>query len=210
MIDITYAITVCNELNEITNLVNFLHPRIEKNDEILIQYDEDSVTKEVMDYLTILTQLHTNQIKVIGFPLNADFASYKNNLKNNAKGIFIFQIDADEIPSEYLIENIHDFIEYNKDVDLYFVPRVNTVEGLTDEHIQKWRWNVNEKGWVNFPDYQTRIYRRTSEIHWINKVHERIVGFNTMTVLPSEEDYCLYHHKQIQRQEKQNAYYETL
>jgi esterase/lipase len=210
MIDITYAITVCNELNEITNLVNFLHPRIEKNDEILIQYDEDSVTKGVMDYLTILTQLHTNQIKVIGFPLNGDFASYKNNLKNNAKGIFIFQIDADEIPSEYLIENIHDFIEYNKDVDLYFVPRVNTVEGLTDEHIQKWRWNVNEKGWVNFPDYQTRIYRRTSEIHWINKVHERIVGFNTMTVLPSEEDYCLYHHKQIQRQEKQNAYYETL
>jgi esterase/lipase len=210
MIDITYAITVCNELKEITNLVNFLHPRIEKNDEILIQYDEDSVTKEVMDYLTILTQLHTNQIKVIGFPLNGDFASYKNNLKNNAKGIFIFQIDADEIPSEYLIENIHDFIEYNKDVDLYFVPRVNTVEGLTDEHIQKWRWNVNEKGWVNFPDYQTRIYRRTSEIHWINKVHERIVGFNTMTVLPSEEDYCLYHHKQIQRQEKQNAYYETL
>jgi esterase/lipase len=210
MIDITYAITVCNELNEITNLVNFLHPRIEKNDEILIQYDEDSVTKGVMDYLTILTQLHTNQIKVIGFPLNGDFASYKNNLKNNAKGIFIFQIDADEIPSEYLIENIHDFIEYNKDVDLYFVPRVNTVEGLTDEHIQKWRWNVNEKGWVNFPDYQTRIYRRTSEIHWINKVHERIVGFNTMTVLPSEEDYCLYHHKEIQRQEKQNAYYETL
>jgi esterase/lipase len=210
MIDITYAITVCNELNEITNLVNFLHPRIEKNDEILIQYDKDSVTKEVMDYLTILTQLHTNQIKVIGFPLNGDFASYKNNLKNNAKGIFIFQIDADEIPSEYLIENIHDFIEYNRDVDLYFVPRVNTVEGLTDEHIQKWRWNVNEKGWVNFPDYQTRIYRRTSEIHWINKVHERIVGFNTMTVLPSEEDYCLYHHKQIHRQEKQNAYYETL
>jgi hypothetical protein len=100
MIDITYAITVCNELNEITSLVNFLHPRIQKNDEILIQYDEGNVTKEVMDYLNILTQLHTNQIKVIGFPLNGDFASYKNNLKDNAKGIFIFQIDADEIPSE--------------------------------------------------------------------------------------------------------------
>jgi esterase/lipase len=210
MINITYAITVCNELNEITNLINFLHPRIKSDDEILIQYDEDSVSKEVLDYLKIISQLHKNEIKVIGFPLNGDFASYKNNLKDNSKGIFIFQIDADEIPSEYLMENIHSFLEYNKDVDLYFVPRVNTVEGLTDEHIQKWRWNVNEKGWVNFPDYQTRIYRRTSEIHWVNKVHERIVGFNTMTVLPSEEDYCLYHHKEIQRQEKQNAYYETL
>ena len=210
MIDITYAITVCNELNEITNLINFLHPRIEKNDEILIQYDEGNVTKEVLDYLKIISQIHPNEIKVIGFPLNGDFASYKNNLKDNAKGIFIFQIDADEIPSEYLIENIHQFLEYNKDVDLYFVPRVNTVEGLTDKHIQKWGWKVNEQGWVNWPDYQTRIYRRTSEIHWVNKVHERIVGFNTMTVLPQEEDYCLYHHKQIQRQEKQNAYYDTL
>lgn len=210
MINITYAITVCNELNEITNLINFLHPKIQKDDEILIQYDEDGVTKEVMDYLKIISQIHPNEIKVIGFPLNKDFASYKNNLKNNAKGIFIFQIDADEIPSESLIENIHDFLEYNKDVDLYFVPRINTVEGLTEEHIQKWGWNVNEKGWINWPDFQTRIYRRTSEIHWVNKVHERIVGFNTMTVLPAEEEYALYHPKDIERQERQNALYETI
>jgi hypothetical protein len=210
MINITYAITVCNELNEITNLINFLHPKIQKDDEILIQYDEDGVTKEVMDYLKIISQIHPNEIKIIGFPLNKDFASYKNNLKDNAKGIFIFQIDADEIPSESLIENIHDFLEANKEVDLFFVPRVNTVEGLTDEHIQRWGWNVNERGWVNFPDYQTRIYRRTSEIHWQGKVHERIVGFNTMTVLPAEEEYVLYHPKNIERQERQNALYETI
>lgn len=210
MINITYAITVCNELNEITNLINFLHPKIQKDDEILIQYDEDGVTKEVMDYLKIISQIHPNEIKIIGFPLNKDFASYKNNLKDNAKGIFIFQIDADEIPSESLIENIHDFLEANKEVDLFFVPRVNTVEGLTDEHIQRWGWNVNERGWVNFPDYQTRIYRRTSEIHWQGKVHERIVGFNTMTVLPAEEEYVLYHPKDIERQERQNALYETI
>ena len=210
MINITYAITVCNELTEITNLINFLHPKIQKDDEILIQYDEDGVTKEVMDYLKIISQIHPNEIKIIGFPLNKDFASYKNNLKDNAKGIFIFQIDADEIPSESLIENIHDFLEANKEVDLFFVPRVNTVEGLTDKHIQRWRWNVNERGWVNFPDYQTRIYRRTSEIHWQGNVHERIVGFNTMTVLPAEEEYVLYHPKDIERQERQNALYETI
>ena len=210
MINITYAITVCNELVELTNLLNFLQPRIQKDDEILIQYDTDSVTKEVKDYVTILSQLHQSQIRVISFPLNGDFASFKNNLKDNANGIFIFQIDADEIPSEYLVANLRDFLEYNKDVDLFFVPRVNTVEGLTQEHIQKWRWNVNEQGWVNFPDYQTRIYRRTSEIHWVNKVHERIVGFNTMSVLPSEEEYCLYHPKDIKRQEKQNAFYDTI
>lgn len=210
MINITYAVTVCNELEEITKLINFLHPRIHKEDEILIQYDEDSATEAVRRYLLIISQLHNTNIKVISYPLNNDFAAFKNNLKNHANGIFIFQIDADEIPSEYLVENLSEFIEYNKDVDLFFVPRINTVEGLTPKHIKKWKWNVNEKGWVNFPDYQTRLYRRTSEIEWVGNVHERIVGYNTLSVLPMEEEYCLYHHKQIERQEKQNAYYDTL
>ena len=210
MINITYAITVCNELDEITKLVDFLKDKIEKDDEILIQYDEDSATEPIINYLKIISQLHNSNIKEISFPLNGDFASYKNNLKNHANGMFIFQIDADELPSEHLIANIHDFLEYNKDVDLFFIPRVNTVSGLTKEHIKKWGWKVNESGWVNFPDYQTRLYRRTSEIEWQGKVHERIVGYNTLSVLPMEEQYCLYHHKQIDRQEKQNAYYDTI
>jgi hypothetical protein len=210
MINITYAITVCNELEEITKLVDFLKDRIKKDDEILIQYDETSVTDAIKNYLTILSQLHTDTIKVIGYPLNNDFASFKNNIKNNANGIFIFQIDADEIPSEYLVENLSEFIEFNKDVDLFFVPRINTVEGLTQKHIKKWKWNVNDNGWVNFPDYQTRIYRRTSEIQWVGNVHERIIGYNTLSILPSEEQYCLYHPKKIERQEKQNAYYDTI
>jgi hypothetical protein len=210
MINITYAVTVCNELEEITKLINFLHPRIKSDDEILIQYDEDSTTDAVKQYLLIISQLHNTNIRVISYPLNNDFASFKNNLKDNANGIFIFQIDADEIPSEYLIENLHDLLEYNKDVDLFFVPRINTVSGLTPKHIKKWGWNVSDKGWVNFPDYQTRLYRRTSEIEWDGKVHERIKGYNTLSVLPAEEDYCLYHPKEIERQEKQNAYYDTL
>jgi hypothetical protein len=209
-INVTYAITVCNEHEEIMKLVNFLHPRIKKDDEILIQYDEDSVTQQVKDYLNVIQQIHSSNVKVIGFPLNNDFASYKNNLKNHAKGIFIFQIDADEIPSDYMVENLSDFLLANNDVDLFFVPRINTVEGLTQEHIKKWGWQVNEKGWVNFPDYQTRLYRRTSDIEWKGNVHERIVGYNTLSVLPQEEEFCLYHHKQIERQETQNDYYSTL
>ena len=143
MVNITYAITVCNEINEITKLVNFLHPRIQSDDEILIQYDENGVTDDVMGYLRIIDDLHSN-VKVIGFPLNKDFATFKNNLKTHAKGIFIFQCDADEIPSEYLVANMHDLLEANKDIDLFFVPRVNTVEGLTQEHIKKWRWPISK------------------------------------------------------------------
>jgi hypothetical protein len=209
MVNVTYAVTVCNELVEITRLVNFLHPRIQSEDEILIQYDSGGVTEEVLNYLKIINELHSN-ISIVGFPLDKDFASYKNNLKNHAKGIFIFQIDADEMPSEYLVANMHDLLESNLDIDLFFVPRVNTVEGLTESHIKKWRLNVNENGWVNWPDLQTRLYRRTSEIEWEGKVHERIKGYNTLTLLPLEEEYALYHPKDIERQERQNALYETI
>ena len=209
MINVTYGITVHNELNELIKLLNFLQPRLGEDDEILIQYDESSVTEEVLNYINVLDGLHENH-RVIGFPLEGDFASFKNNLKNHSKGIYIFQIDADEIPNEFLIENIHDLLEANKEVDLFFIPRINIVEGITDEHIKRWGWKVNEKGWINFPDAQTRLYRRTSEIEWEGKVHERIKGYNTMTVFPLEERFCLYHHKEIERQERQNDFYETL
>ena len=90
------------------------------------------------------------------------------------------------------------------------MPRVNTVTGLTQEHIQKWGWNVNENGWVNWPDYQTRIYRKSPEIKWVNKVHERLGGQKEFAYIPMEEEWALYHPKTIERPEKQNNYYETL
>ena len=209
MISISYAVTVCNEIQEIAVLIDNLKEKLKGEDEIVIQYDEDSVTEEVTSYLNIMKNMHKDTIKVIGFPLNKDFASYKNNLKSHCKGDYIFQIDADEVPHEYLVENIHEILSSNE-VDLIYIPRVNTVQGLTTEHIQKWGWQVNERGWVNWPDYQTRIYKNTDEIQWMNKVHERITGYDTFSNFPAEEHFCLYHPKQIERQEKQNEFYDTI
>jgi len=205
---ISYAITVCNELEELTKLLNFLQLHIRKEDEIVIQYDETSVTDEVKDYVTLMNVMHENH-KVIGFPLNKDFATFKNNLKSHCSKDYIFQIDADEIPHDFLVEHIGTVLDENP-VDIVFVPRVNTVEGLTKSHIDKWKWNVNEKGWVNFPDYQTRIYKNTEDVKWMNKVHERITGYSTFSNFPAEEQWSLYHHKQIDRQEQQNEFYETI
>jgi glycosyltransferase involved in cell wall biosynthesis len=205
---ISYAITVCNELKEITELTNFLQSRIEEEDEIIIQYDTNGVTKEVLDFVTIFGEIN-QQTKIVSFPLNKDFATFKNNLKKNCSGDYIFQIDADEIPTEYLMQNLKTILESNN-VDIVFVPRVNTVNGLTEAHIQGWGWRVNEKGWVNFPDYQTRIYKNTNDVEWFGKVHERISGYNTFANFPAEERFSLYHHKQIERQEKQNNFYNNI
>lgn len=203
---ISYAITVCNELEEVKRLVNFLLSNKREQDEIVILFDSKG-TKEVWNYLLEteekLTFLHKDQF-------NDDFSKWKNLLTKLCTGDFIFQIDADEIPCTPIIESLPFILESNPELDVLLVPRVNTVEGLTQEHIQKWGWNVNSEGWVNWPDYQWRIYRNTSKIQWVNKVHERLEGFKTYTTLPMEEDYSLYHPKTIDRQEKQNKYYDTL
>ena len=126
-------------------------------------------------------------------------------------GDWVFQIDADEIPNEVLIENLHEILTRNTTVvEVVLVPRVNTVEGLTDEHIKKWNWNVDDKGWVNWPDMQYRLYKNSPNIKWVNKVHEVLEGYKTISHLPMEEDLALYHPKEIKRQEKQNEYYDTL
>ena len=208
MASISYAVTVCNEIDELAQLLNFLQLHIREEDEIVIQYDEASVTKDVADYLNLINVMHSNH-KVVGFSLNNDFASFKNNLKSHCSKDYIFQIDADEIPHEYLIEILGEVLDSNN-VDIVFVPRINTVEGLTQSHIEKWGWNVNETQWVNFPDYQTRIYKNTDDVTWMGKVHETITGYNTFSNFPAEEQFCLYHHKQIERQEKQNSFYATI
>ena len=137
------------------------------------------------------------------------FADWKNLLTANCTGDFIFQIDADEYLPEEFIHLLHQILQANPEVDLYYVPRINTVSGLTEEHIQKWGWRV-QNGRVNWPDYQSRIYRNSPEIKWENKVHEKIVGFKHYTTLPAVDELALIHPKTIERQEKQNAYYDTL
>ena len=202
MSSISYAITACDEHIELERLLNILNINIRGIDEVVIQLDI-TATKEVEEVC-----YKYPFFTLIQFPLNNDFASFKNNLKSKCNRDYIFQIDADEYLSEELLISLPEILKLNPEVELYAIPRINTVEGLTLEHIQKWRWNVNENGWVNYPDYQTRIFKNIPEIKWINKVHERLDGAKNIVHLP--EGYDLIHPKTIERQEKQNNYYNTL
>ena len=206
---ISYAITVCNEFLEIQKLVTFLleHKRIK--DEIVILFDQKNGDPEVLSYLLKFNKLPNVQTWR-GFEFDGDFSVWKNLLTVYCAGDYIFQIDADELPTKELMWNLPNIIENNPYNDVYLVPRVNTVEGLTEEHIKKWRWNVNDKGWVNWPDYQWRIWKKKPQIKWKNKVHEVLDGFDTYAPLPAEEHLALQHPKTIERQEKQNDYYSTL
>lgn len=212
---ISYAITVCNEIEEIKRLLSFLIENKRSEDEIVIFYDSVNGTKEVWEYLRTITlgltydPLEDHPIRWYGYDFDGNFSKMKNELTEMCTGDYIYQIDADEMVSTFILDVLPEILQHN-DVDVILVPRINTVEGLTQEHIQKWGWRLNDKGWVNFPDKQFRIYKNTPEIKWKNKVHEVLEGYKTITSLPEDEQWCLYHPKTIDRQEKQNAYYETL
>jgi len=202
MPSISYAITACNEHVELDRLLDQLTSSIRKEDQIVVQMDI-TATNEVAAVVE-----KYDLIKYY-YPLNGDFATFKNNLSSLCTGDYIFQIDADEYPHPELLETLPAILLHNPEVDVFLVPRINTVEGLTEQHIQQWRWNV-ENGRVNFPDYQWRVWRNVPEIKWINKVHERLSGFGMYTNFPPLDQMCLYHPKDIKRQEKQNQFYEKL
>ena len=205
---ISYAITVCNEFVEIQNLINFLLKHKRTEDEIIVLYDFKNGDEGIEEFL----RSHSVNGEFSWFPgqFKNHFADWKNYLTLLCNGDYIFQIDADEIPHEILIEQLPTILETNPENEVYLVPRVNTVTGLTKEHIIKWRWNLDEEGRVNWPDYQWRIWKNIKRIKWKNKVHEVLEGYKTYANLPSLPELALYHPKTIEKQEKQNSYYETL
>ncbi len=205
---ISYAITVCDEYVEIQRLVNFLLDHKRPHDEIVVLFDQTKGSEEISDWLVKKNKLPNFQMWRGWFEGN--FAEWKNKLSEYCSGDYIFQIDADEVPHINLINNLPEILKHNPKNEVFLVPRVNTVEGITEDHISQWKWKVNKKGWINFPDLQTRIWKREGKIRWYGKVHERLVNFNTYTNLPEDEVFSLYHHKDISRQEKQNNFYNNL
>jgi glycosyltransferase involved in cell wall biosynthesis len=178
---ISIAITVCNEAQELKNLLDFLQENaLPDQYELVIQIDKDNYTNEIIEVIV------NRGIKHYFYPLNKDFASYKNELFKHCSGDFILQLDADELVSIDFLRLIPQIVLANPEVDLYYIPRINTVEGLTEEDIQTWRWNVKGDR-INYPDYQSRLYRNSSDIKWVGKVHEQIQGFKQFTLLPEAD-----------------------
>ena len=202
---ISYAIPVCNERVEIERLLNFLHKHKESDDEIVVLFDEANGTKSVESYLDSI-----DGIRLHKRPFSGDFAAHKNVLNNLCTGDWIFQLDADEYPDDYLMKSFRYIIKTNPEAQAFWVPRINTVQGLTSHHASKWNWTVDARGYVNFPDFQMRLYVNDSKVHWTGRVHEQLTGYSKFAHLPSNSEFCNHHPKTIERQERQNSFYNTL
>jgi glycosyltransferase involved in cell wall biosynthesis len=201
---ISYAILTHNEGQYIDTLLSFLTTNKRPIDEIVVVDDnsDDELTKSVLDK-------YKDQITLQYRTFDGDHTQ-KNYLNSLCTGDYILQLDADELVKPEFLEILPQILENNNETDLFVMPRINTVEGLTQEYITKWRWNVNEKGWVNFPDWQMRLYRNCDWVKWNGLLHSKIEGHKTYVYLPAEELFCILHPKQLERQVAQNDLYDKI
>ncbi len=200
---ISYGITVHNEAEELLELLHVLNKNIDKEDEIVVCVDGDDEKVEAVlgEYLS-----YGNNAIVYKRKLDGNFADHKNSVIERCSGDYIFHIDADEYPNAILLQQLKEILSINE-VDLLWIPRVNTVDGMTDEDVRRWGWRLTENNWVNYPDYQSRVFRNHKDIRWTRPLHEHIVGVKTYAHLPPHEELSLYHPKTIEKQTQQNMFY---
>jgi len=102
-------------------------------------------------------------------------------------------------------------LDKNPDVDLIWVPRVNMLAGEKQDienYVKKMKWRMDEYGRINYNDPQCRIIRNSSNIKWVNKVHEIITGHEIESAFPTEmEEFEIIHLKSLEKQIKQNRFY---
>lgn len=215
MVSISYGILVCSEHWELDRLLSLLIPYVRPEDEIVVLVDSQKATCKVYDTLACYPQV----IYQDGY-FTGNFAAWRNLLTTFCSKDWIFQIDADEFVSPYLIQDLPYILDSEKnggvEMDGLIVPRMNTVQGITEKDIRKWGWHMEPNGRINWPDFQTRIFKNNGKVCFHGKVHERLGPVVEGTELKfskvppqMQNTWVLFHPKSIERQRKQNALYDT-
>lgn len=212
---ISFLVTVHNETHEFVTLINRLIPFLKANENCdLVVLDDYSTNEGTITALKSIAELPFGSL--VQHRLDGDFGAHKTYGSRNCNGDYIVQLDADEYLSPFLLENLKEILEANNGVDLFRLPRVNIVRGLTPMDARQWGWSVTNLppfgdlpiiNWTNNGDYQARIYRNDPKIYWHKKLHETITGAETVCTLPLDVDFAIIHDKTIDRQRAQNEFY---
>ena len=208
--NISYTITVYNELEELKRLLPLLQEaKTDANDEIIIVHTFREEKEKLTD-IDVKIQEYASTIadNYVRYHFDKKFADMKNFTNSLAKKDYIINFDADEFASIETINIWRESINLNN--DLYHLPRINTVTDYTLDDVKKYGWDINTNGWIKLPDYQPRIYKNNGKIKWVGNVHEQLTGFENAAALPANPRYAIIHHKAIDKQRTQNALYETI
>ena len=189
--------------------------------DILLVFDTTSNNNShasIKEYIT--SSLPTGAVMCVDNALNGDFAAQRNKgneLLQDANA-YILHLDPDEHYQDDFFEKLALTVQVNPDVDVFAFCRENTLDDMTPaEIVNDLGFNVDAQGRVNWPDYQVRLQKSASStaqvLHmhpiWNGKVHERLIGYFTFTIIPDTVA-LIKHHKTKERQLSQNALYNEL
>ena len=208
---ISFLVTCKNETNTLFDLLQLLSSYKEDNECIIL--DDFSDNEETISIINSAYESNNLFFKVYQHKLDKNYSEHKNYGKSLCKGKYIFQIDADELPSKILLDNIKDIIELNNDIDLFWIPRINDFKGVNEDNARQWGWRLmpyKDRLIVNWPDPQGRLFKNLPQLEWKRRLHEKVEGAKTFVYLPSEFDFALLHNKTIEKQIETNIKYNKI
>lgn len=129
-------------LNSLQNWLNSPETSKDSYDyEVVVvdDFSEDDATKTTLEWAK-----EQDKFFVYYHALNNDFAAHKNFMNANCSGDWILNLDADEFIPESFLSIMPLLIEANPYVEVFWMPRVNTVDGLTLKHVQQWKWVISK------------------------------------------------------------------
>ena len=128
MVSISYCITVHNEGSM------YLEPLFQKLFKYLQPEDEIVVVDDMSDEETTIATLskYEDRINYFKHKFQGNFADHKNFAKSKCTKDYIFFIDADENMHDNLLLTLKEVLYNNPTVEMYMVPRINIVPGLTE------------------------------------------------------------------------------
>lgn len=198
---LSYLITCHNEGSSLQTLLAKLCASVKSNHEIVI-VDDHSSNQETLSTL----QSYSEKAKIHKHALNNNYGAHKNFGIEQCSGKWIFQLDADEVPTDGLLQHIDAILEANDNSEVVWIPRCNYFLGVTQQDIDDWGWRMH-KGMVNFPDYQARLYQNAPHIRYQKRLHERVEGNKSYAMIPPQEEYAIIHTKTIEKQRESNQNY---
>lgn len=201
---LSYLVTCHNETDSLEKLLSKLIEFKKDNHEIILldDYSDNSTTVEII-------QTFKDKVNFYQHKLDKNYGNHKNYGIELCKGEWIFQLDADEVPTDGLLENIDLIIESNNKNEVLWLPRLNYFLGVTDADVNMWGWKLYD-GMINFPDYQSRIYKNLPRIRYQRRLHEKVEGFKSYVFIPPQKDYAIIHEKTIEKQRQTNVNYNKL
>ena len=194
---LSYAITACNESKELYALISFLKSVKDPEDEINVLLDTLHTTETMRSVLGhFKDDIVLNERDFCG-----NFSDHRNFHLKKCTGDYIFVVDADEMPKEKLIVGLKTAIK-DSGADMITIPRVNIHPGFTVEWLNKYKFNVNECDWINWPDFQGRIFKNDPEkIYYGNKLHENVLGVEKPVSFQADPTLALWHIKSVHKQD---------